>query len=206
MSTVHRKPHVVYLGLAVADTVLAAAGADRPRWLTKPLLMPALMVAHDRPTRVALALSGAGDVALLGRSQAAFTAGLGCFLGGQVAWIAALRARGSRGGLRRRPVLGVPVVAAWAGLNAYLWKRTGRDRIPVVLYSTVLAGMALVAVDTGDPATAAGGGLFMASDSLIALQRFGGLAPHEGWVMATYTAAQALLAAGGPVSATGSRR
>jgi uncharacterized membrane protein YhhN len=91
------------------------------------------------------------------------------------------------------------VVAGWAALNAYLWSRTGRDRIPVVVYSTVLAGMALAAVDTGDPLTAAGGGLFMASDSLIALKRFAGvrLPMHEGWVMATYTAAQALLAAQG---------
>jgi len=44
---------------------------------------------------------------------------------------------------------------------------------------------------------ATGGALFMVSDSLIALDRFGGLhlPLHEGWVMATYTTAQALLAA-----------
>jgi len=199
MSNSHQQPTVVYLGLAVADSGLAAAGVDRPRWLTKPLLMPALMVDRDRPTQVALALCGAGDVALMRRSPAAFRTGLGFFLGGQIAWVAALRARGSVGRLRRQPVLGLPVVVAWAALNAYLWGRTGRDRLPVVIYSTILAGMALVAVDTGDPLTAAGGGLFMASDSLIALERFAGLRLplHEGWVMATYTAAQALLAAQG---------
>jgi uncharacterized membrane protein YhhN len=201
MGLAHQPPNVVYVALAVADTALAAAGVGRPRWLTKPLLMPALMVDRDRPTQVALALSWGGDVALMGTSPVAFTAGLGCFLGGQVAWVAALRTRGSLGGLRRRPLLGVPVVAGWAALNAYLWSRTGSDRIPVVVYSSVLAGMALAAVDTGDPLTAAGGGLFMASDSLIALERFAGLRlpAHEGWVMATYTTAQALLAAGGTV-------
>jgi len=199
MGTAHRPPNVVYVALAVADTALAAAGADRPRWLTKPLLMPALMVDRDRPTQVALALSWGGDVALMWTTPAAFTAGLGCFLGGQVAWVAALRTRGSGGGLRRKPVRGLPVVAGWAALNAYLWGRTGSDRIPVVVYSSVLAAMALAAVDTGDPLTAAGGGLFMASDSLIALERFAGLRlpMHEGWVMATYTTAQALLAAQG---------
>jgi uncharacterized membrane protein YhhN len=194
----HRLPNPGYLALAIADTALAAAGKERARWLTKPLLMPALMVGRDRPTQVALGLSGAGDVALLGRSQAAFTTGLGCFLGGHVAWIAALRNRGGAGLLRRQPSLGLPVIASWAALNAYLWPRTGRDRLPVLVYGTVLAAMTLAAIDTGDPATAAGGALFMASDSLIALERFGGvhLPLHEGWVMATYTAAQALLADG----------
>ncbi len=192
-----RPSNVAYLALAVADTALAAGGAKRARWLSKPLLMPVLMVGRDRRTQVALGLCGAGDVALMGTSPAAFTAGLGCFLAGHIAWVPALRARGGGGLLGRRPVLGLPLIAAWAGLNAYLWSRTGKDRIPVLAYSTVLTGMALVAVDTGVPATAAGGGLFMLSDSLIALDRFGGvrLPLHEGWVMATYTAAQALLSA-----------
>jgi len=193
---VSRSPGPAYVALAAADVVLAAAGRSRARRFTKPLLMPALMVGRDRPTQVALGLCGAGDVALMGSSEAAFTAGLGCFLAGHLAWVPALRARGGGGLLRRRPALGLPVVLAWAGLNAYLWNRTGKDRLPVAAYSTVLAGMTLVAVDTGVPWTAAGGGLFMLSDSLIALERFGGvhLPLHEGWVMATYTTAQALLA------------
>lgn len=189
-------PSPAYVVLAVADTALAAVSVDRPRWVTKPLLMPVLMVDRDRPTQRALALCWVGDVALLGKGKAAFTAGLAGFLAGQVAWIAALRARPERGLLRRRPVLAVPYAAVWAGLNAYLWPRTGPDRFPVLAYSTVLVAMALTALDSGRPATAAGGGLFLASDSLIALGRFGDvhLPGHEGWVMATYTAAQALLA------------
>ena len=74
---------------AAADTLLAATGRDRQRWLTKPLLMPVLMAGRDRPAQRALALSGAGDVALLGSSETAFMAGLGCFLAGHVAWIIA---------------------------------------------------------------------------------------------------------------------
>ena len=80
-------------------TALAATGRERARRLTKPLLMPALAVGKDRPTQRALALSGAGDVALLGESDLAFTAGLSSFLGAQLAWVAALRQRG-RGGRR----------------------------------------------------------------------------------------------------------
>ena len=191
-----RRATVVFVALAAADTFLAATGRDRQRWGTKPLLMPVLMAGRDRPTQRALALGGAGDVALLGSGEIAFTAGLACFLAGHVAWIVALRQRPGGGRLRARPALGAPHVAAFATLNAYLWKRTGRDRIPVVVYSAALLAMSLVALDSGSPRTAAGGALFVASDALLALGKFGDvrLPAHEGLVMAAYTSAQALLA------------
>ena len=182
-----------YAALAAADALLAATGRDRARRVTKPLLMPVLLRGKDRPTQQALALGGLGDVALLGSGPHAFTAGLGSFLLGHVAWMRALR-RHRAGALG--PVVAVPYLAAWAGLNAYLWPRTGRDRVPVLLYSTALLGTALAAADTGDRAVAAGGALFLVSDSLLALERFADvhLPAHEGLVMATYTSAQALLA------------
>ena len=190
-----RRATVVFAALAAADTLLAATGQDRPRWLTKPLLMPVLMAGRDRPARRALALGGAGDVALLGRGEIAFTAGLVSFLGGHVAWIIALRQRPG-GYLRARPGLAVPHVATFAAMNAYLWKRTGKDRIPVFVYSAALLAMSLTALDTGSPRTAGGGALFLASDTLLALEKFGDLRlpAHEGLVMATYASAQALLA------------
>lgn len=195
-----RPPSIaVFAALAVADTVLAATGREKARRITKPLLMPSLLPGKDRPTQTALALGGAGDVALLGHSDAAFTAGLGSFLASHLAWMKALRDRGETGFLRRKPVAAVPYVAAWAGLNSYLWKRTGKDRIPVLVYSTALLGTALVALDTGDARTAAGGALFLTSDALLALEKFGDvqLPGHEGLVMATYTGAQSLLASRG---------
>ena len=56
--------------------------------------------------------------------------------------------------------------------------------------------MSLAALDTGSARTAAGGALFLVSDSMLALEKFGGvrLPAHEGLVMATYASAQALLA------------
>jgi uncharacterized membrane protein YhhN len=186
---------VAFAAVAGVDAVLAATGRDRARRLTKPLLMPVLMVDCDRPSRPALALSGAGDIALLGRGPVAFRAGLGCFLAAHLAWIRALRARSGDGAVRRRPLLAGPYLAAWLGLNVYLWPRTGPDRVPVVIYDTVLLAMALAALDTGQPRTAAGGVLFLVSDTLLALERFADvqLPGHEGWVMLTYTAAQRLL-------------
>jgi uncharacterized membrane protein YhhN len=185
-----------YAALAAADVALATRRLDKLRRFTKPLLMPALIPGRDRTTQQALALGCAGDVALLGTSQAAFTAGLGCFLLGHVTWIRALRQRPSTALLRRRPLLAAPYVAAWLGLNAVLWSRTGRDRVPVLAYSMALTSMALTALDTGDVRTAAGGTAFLISDTLLALERFADitLPGHEGLVMATYTSAQALLA------------
>ena len=173
--------------LAAADAALAAAGRRKARWATKPLLMPALMAGKPRPVQRALALGGAGDVAL---QAGRFTTGLSAFLAGHIAWMAALRPQ-SRGAIT--PLKAAPYLAAWVGFNAYLWSRTGKDRIPVVLYSTALLGTGLAALDAGKPA---GGVLFLASDGLLALERFGDvhLPLHEGIVMATYTAAQSLLA------------
>ena len=93
-----RRTIAVFVAVAAADTLMAATGHDRRRWLTKPLLMPVLMVGRDRLTQRALALGAVGDVALLGSSETAFTAGLVSFLAGHIAWIIALRQRPGGGG------------------------------------------------------------------------------------------------------------
>ena len=193
------RSRAAYGVLAAVDAALAASGRSRARRLTKPLLMPVLALDRDRPTRRALALGAVGDVALLAPGHAAFSAGLGAFLLGHGAWVAALRARPGGGLVRRRPVLALPYALVLAGFNAYLWRRTGADRVPVLVYSGALTATALTALDTGDARAAAGGALFLASDGLLALERFAHvhLPAHEGLVMASYTAAQALLAAGG---------
>jgi uncharacterized membrane protein YhhN len=192
---VSRPTGVIFMSLAATDAFLAETGRTTWRRLTKPLLMPVLMVGRDRPTQRALAFGGIGDVSLLGSSDVAFKVGLGSFLAGHVAWVTALRGR-STGRLRRQPWLALPYLAAWGGLNAYLWPRTGRDRVPVLVYSAALVATALAALDTGERAATAGGALFLASDALIALRRFGDvhLPFHEAIVMASYATGQALLA------------
>jgi uncharacterized membrane protein YhhN len=116
--------------------------------------------------------------------------------------VAALRHRGGRGVLSRHPAAALPYLVAWAGLNAFLWQRTGPDRLPVAVYSCALTATALAALDTGDPRAAAGGALFLTSDTLLAFERFAGgaLPRHDAWVMATYLAAQALMADGATLS------
>jgi uncharacterized membrane protein YhhN len=186
-----------FAALAAADAVLAVAGRNRERWLTKPLLMPVLVPGRSRAAQRALALSWVGDVALLGSGDAAFQAGLVSFLASHLAWIDALRKQPVRGRLGKHPALAIPPLAAGVAMNVLLWPRTGRDRVPVLLYSVALLAMSLAALDTDSPAAATGGLLFLASDALLALRKFGvvDLRSADGVVMATYAAAQALLAA-----------
>ncbi|SDI97701.1 Uncharacterized membrane protein YhhN [Frankineae bacterium MT45] len=202
----------LYALLAVVDTALAATAVDSParRWrrITKPLLMPtlALQASQSRepvPVTTALAFSTAGDTALLGTSEAAFTTGLGSFVVAHCAYIAALarleRADGSSGldGLRRRPILALPAAGMAAGVALTLARRAGPLRWPVTGYGTIIATMLAVALGTGERRVIAGAGLFCLSDLIIAIDRFATPIPRsDALVMATYTAGQALLVRG----------
>jgi uncharacterized membrane protein YhhN len=92
----------------------------------------------------------------------------------------------------------VAYLLAWCGLNAALWPRTGKFRLPVVAYGSALASMALAALDTGTPAIGAGGAAFLLSDSILALEHFDvvRVPAADALVMLTYATAQALIVEG----------
>jgi uncharacterized membrane protein YhhN len=144
-----------------------------------------------------LGLSCLGDIALLAEGEGAFATGLASFLAAHGCYQAAFARRRS-GGVRRAPWVAGVYALAWCGLNARLWGRTGRLRVPVLIYGSALAAMAIAALDTGVPAVAAGGAAFLVSDSILALDAFGRArsASADALVMLTYTAAQALIARG----------
>lgn len=195
-----------YAVLAAADAALAAKGIRRARRLTKPALMPTLMAAvlaggkrtseapADPMMLAGLGLSWAGDVALLGEGEGPFTVGLGSFLVAHLVYLAVLRRRHA-GFVRRHWPTAAIYGLSWCVLNAVLWRRTGKLRVPVLVYGTTLTGMALAALDTGCPETAIGGAAFLLSDSILALDTFGvvQLPAADAMVMATYAAAQALI-------------
>ena len=196
----------LYGAVAVTDAALAACGSRRLRRLTKPLLMP-LLAAHvasvdgaqdTKPFVLAgLGLSGLGDIALLADGERAFAAGLSCFLAAHCCYLAALGRR-RRGRARRLWWIAAAYVTAWCGLNVVLFPRTGRLRLPVLLYGTALALMSLAALDTGQPHVAAGGAAFLVSDSLLALDTFDAVSVPcaDGLVMLSYATAQGLISAG----------
>lgn len=191
-----------HLGAQLAG---ATGVANVTQWFLMPLLAVVVWAAAGtaRRTRLvrlvvaALALSWLGDTAPdLAPDDAAFLTMLGFFLLAHVAYLAAfwpLR----REGVLRRPALLVPYAIAYVALVALCAQGAGGLLVPVVIYGAVLTAVAVLA--TFDRRAAVGGVLFMASDSLIAMNAFVGgydLPAHGFWVMFTYTAAQILLAVG----------
>ena len=221
--TTSSKLKLAYVGLAAVDTWLSGhphRHAHQARFLTKPLLMPTLTAslltnpkAADSPLRtstVAGQLGGwGGDVALLGEGTKPFLAGTGSFALGHAAYLTGfLRQHGDSGVL---DAAGPRAVAGSWALTAPAMALMARRRHrelggPVLGYATMLAAMAAAAnyLDTDlSPSarrlTAAGAGLFMLSDSLLAFRKFvlKDPPPHlETAVMATYTTAQFLLSEG----------
>jgi uncharacterized membrane protein YhhN len=212
-----------FVTLAAADTYLAgrsSARARRVRRLTKPLLMPTLGAASipDRPVRhqtltrgvqVAQGFSWLGDVALLSASRAGFLSGVTAFAGAHAGYIAAFartrdpNAGASHPGPRAAAVAfatTAPAMAISAG------RKDPTLRVPIAAYAGILASMfgTSTMLNQRLPGSArgrivAGTTLFLASDSLLGIQKFmlsRPVPPLESAVMATYTAGQWLIADG----------
>ncbi|MGW7415517.1 lysoplasmalogenase [Streptomyces sp. NPDC054863] len=163
----------------------------------KPLLMPLLaghVAARGGPRLLiaALLLGWGGDVALLFEAEPAFMLGMGSFALGHVCYLFLFK-----GAPMRRP-LGAAYALALVGTVALLWSDLPADlRIPVAGYSLLLTVMAFRASGLGVYA-GVGGALFLLSDTLIAtgVAQWPQLPAPDFWVMATYAAAQCLLAFG----------
>ncbi|MFF4808559.1 lysoplasmalogenase [Micromonospora chersina] len=191
--------------VTLVELVGVALDSTPTQWLAKPLLAPLLLAylwnrrRRVDPVAVGLVAATAGDVALLVPGQAAFLAGMGCFLVTQIAFLAAFLRH------RRPPVAAlVGYLLAWAGANALLWGSLGALRLPVLGYSLALSLMAAAAAGVSRR-TAAGGALFLVSDLLIGVGAAGGDFPgRDLLVMATYAAALLLITTGW-VAATSTR-
>ncbi|MFA9429980.1 lysoplasmalogenase [Egicoccus sp. AB-alg2] len=195
-----------YVALSIANVVGHLGDAA---WLTtasKPLLMPVLAAwlwTSTPPSRlrrltfVALACSWLGDLALMGAGDGWFLAGIGGFALAQMVYVAAFWPLARTGPPRRRPAVLLPYAVVWMALMPYLATRVDELFVPVAVYGLLLVTMAALALGV-HRLTAIGAVLFVVSDGLIALTALADLTlPASGaLVMATYTAAQALIAAG----------
>lgn len=182
-------------------------------WL-KPLPMVAalaLVAWQGRPSRrpiawalllLGLLLSMVGDICLL--FPGSFTAGLAAFLCAHLAYITMLRLDSGRW-LPRTWAL-IITVALGATLYAYLWTHglPAGLRVPVLAYVWVIAIMAAQAMGRAKVlrtpsawCVAAGAISFMASDSILAMDRFVQPVPAAYlWVLGTYYLAQWLIVHG----------
>jgi len=192
----HRLPLKLFAAATVVELVAVAAEWTAVQWLAKPLLAPLLavyLVRRARPDLVvgALGFATAGDVALLLPGEVPFLVGMLCFLGTQTCLIVAFARRA-------RPPAGAFLAYAllWAVANGLLWERLGDLRVPVLVYSLALSAMAGAAVGVSRR-VAAGGAFFLVSDFLIGLGAADVDLPGQAvLIMATYTAALALIVTG----------
>ncbi len=193
----------------------AALGAVELHRVFKPLAMliaMAAVVAHgvrgpsgrigsDRLLLAALACSLAGDAFLM--VPGFFVPGLAAFLLAHLAYIARLRQDAPW--FASRPALWA-TLGVGAAMYAFLWQGglPAGLRGPVAAYVAVIALMAAQAIgraaaqrDPAAVAVAVGTVFFLASDSLLATNRFVAPLPMSPvWVLGTYYLAQSLIVAG----------
>ncbi|MDM0049101.1 lysoplasmalogenase family protein [Variovorax sp. J22R115] len=204
---------VLFIDAAALATASGALGIAGLHFVFKPLALVILIAfalvrarSTNMPGRFALLLTAglvaslAGDVLLMWPQF--FVPGLVCFLLAHVAYIALFVSGVGLFPLRRALAatlaIGVPMYAFlwWGGLPSGL-------RVPVGIYVVVIACMAAQALgraavfsDASARRVAVGACLFMLSDALLATNRFVSPLPVASlWVLASYYAAQWLIAA-----------
>jgi uncharacterized membrane protein YhhN len=197
---------LVAAGVAAAVDWAAVGFKSKPwEYVGKPLALACLIVVAATldpaiPDRrvwflVALGLSLLGDFFLM-LPKDLFVFGLASFLGAHIAYIIGFSVDPAGAGATL--VAGAIVVVILGIVGSQILRGVAAtDRAmgpPVVLYMIAIAAMATRALATGDGLAVAGASLFVASDSLIAWNRF--VAPRP-WmplaIIVTYHVGQALL-------------
>lgn len=203
------RPWLIAIATSAAAAILARlVSVDWAYWVFKPLttiLIATLALRrgaagdpYARAVLIGLLLSLAGDVLLI--PQGLFVAGLLAFLAAHVAYLHAFT-RGARLAARRRPFIAVAAIAL--AILAVLWPRLPAGLgLPVIAYVAMLGAMTAQAfarhavLATPESRLAAvGSALFLASDALLAVDRFHTPLPLAALlVLGTYYPAQVLIA------------
>jgi uncharacterized membrane protein YhhN len=187
-------------------------GSRRASWLKvaaktlSVVLLAVLSVIQNAPwlLTLGLALCAAGDffLAIEDRNERFFLAGLIAFLLGHVAYIvlfSMLPESAATLPIWLRTVIIAVVIFVALAMAAMLWQSTGNLRWPVMIYIMAVVAMASSAVTNGGGLITAGALSFMASDTILATERFMMKSDAPGraftgpavWI--TYFAAQLLI-------------
>ncbi|MBA1144908.1 lysoplasmalogenase family protein [Mesorhizobium neociceri] len=161
---------------------------------------PLLLVA-------ALALSAVGDAFLSRDGETAFLGGLASFLAAHILYVPLFLRSG--GGLdvlgteTWRGAIALAMAAFVVIMLAALWRRVGPGlRLPIAVYIAAILAMGISALTLDNPWVIGGAVLFMASDALLAAEKFlvPAIAPYRAGiryaVWALYYAAQLAITLG----------
>lgn len=190
------------VAIVVLGALAILSAERRIAWLhvpTKPLATLLLLAVVGWPrTRFAwwvdagIALSVAGDVALIWSGQRSFLIGLAAFLLAHLAYVMAFA--GVAAWSPHVALVGVVALAVTALVLRAIWPGAAGMHAPTVAYGLVISAMVIAASATvGDGSFAPGplafGGavLFYASDASLALNRFRRPIPHIAlWTLGVY--------------------
>ena len=202
-----------YALLSLADVFFSFTEISSWRYITKPLLMPALMLVLWLETGrsniftklifLALVCLWVGDISLMFTGY--FIYGLAFFLVAHIFYlVSVLQIKGQKGILQFQPFFALPIVVYLLLLLSLLSGFLDKLKIPVFVYGIVICSFWAAAMnlfwktDRGTASLFFFGSLqFVLSDSLLAVNRF--VYPYyllPGLVMATYCTAQFLLTRG----------
>ena len=207
-----------FISISLLHVIGVMFGIHMLSFCTKPLLMPLLalwLLAESAGIRlslrsgwlIGLGFSTLGDVLLMFEGGLFFLLGLSAFLLAHVSYIGSIVVglRERRGFLLRNPVWILPFLlypifmlyALWSGIPEAM-------RIPVAIYALVISSMAQAVAnlrssldDNTFRTMMAGALLFVLSDSLLAINKFGQtFAGAHVAIITTYILGQYLLAKG----------
>lgn len=207
---------IVFFAFLLGDMLGNALPNDWLHLFCKPLLMPVLLALLLQSEAVrhftfsqwmvaGVALSWVGDVLLIKGDQPwFFMAGLGSFLLAHISYIVYFnKLRTLSFGQWAKAYWWVLIAVALYAVSLFVRLKPflGNMLIPVLLYTVVITGMLLLALALrgqlpGKVAVkfGAGAALFVASDSILAYNKFAAAVPQAGLlIMLTYGIAQWLL-------------
>src|SRR5436190_10207063 len=208
---------ILYFVILAADLFEVYNGNETLRYITKPILMPLLIVFFIFQTKgiasslkkwvvLALLFSWGGDVLLMFESMNGnfFIFGLVAFLIAHIFYILFYENVIRKEGLSKNYWWFLPVIIYYIALIYILSPNLGDMKMPVRIYGIVISYMLIQALQTGtiknrDAAIflIAGAVLFITSDSILAINKFYESFEYAGMaIMLTYVIAQLLITLG----------
>ena len=201
--------------VSIAEIALISTGNETLRLLTKPLIIASLaaiyLTAVSTPKKLykdsvlmGLFFSWIGDILL--QNEGYFIPGLMAFLTAHIFYIFFFASTKSTNTsfFKLRPVMLIAVIAYLIELMILLWPHLGGMKIPVLVYGITISTMLSAAFwqyqkleNTTALYLIIGAGFFVASDSILALNKFKKQFDWAGIsIMSTYILAQLFIVLG----------
>ena len=208
---------ILFIVILLTDLFAVYTNNETLRYISKPLLMPLLLVFFIFQTKIfasslkkwiilALLFSWTGDVLLMFESTNSnfFIFGLAAFLIAHVFYILFYENVIRKEGSNKNYWWFLPVIIYYIALIYILSPNLGDMKLPVRIYGIVISYMLIQALQTGrikNPGAATlmitGAVLFITSDSILAINKFYESFEYAGIaIMLTYGIAQLLITLG----------